>query len=109
MTMTADKIREISEFLDMNAGQEYLDQPLAQDLARIAKVMEELGEALQVFIGITGQNPRKGYIGIKSELGKELLDVATTAIYAYHHFFPNQHVWYELQKHIDYQHKRLIP
>ena len=74
-------------WLDANVSAEYKGQPLAQDWARVTKVAEELGQAVEVLIDITGQNPRKppkGYT--KDDLVTELADVALTAIYAIRHF-----------------------
>ena len=79
-------IRNIDEWLDENVGKEYQGQPLAQDWARISKVGEELGEAIQAFIGVTGQNPRKGRTHITEEVMNELADVVFTAILAIQHF-----------------------
>lgn len=82
-----DIVREVDEILDANVAAEYKDQPLAQDWARVAKVIEEAGEAIQELILLTGQNPRKPQdpnAGIR--LLKELADVAMTGIYAIQHF-----------------------
>jgi hypothetical protein len=79
-------IELFDEHLDANVGTLYKEQPFAQDWARISKVAEELGEAVQVFIGYTGQNPRKGSYGSQSDLMGELADVAATAILAMQHF-----------------------
>jgi NTP pyrophosphatase (non-canonical NTP hydrolase) len=81
-----DLIDYIDFHLDDKVSQEYKDQPLAQDWARIGKVIEELGEAISKLIGYTGQNPRKGVYAEKEEMLKELADVAFTAIFAIQHF-----------------------
>lgn len=39
-------IEVIDYWLDQSVGLEYIKQPLAQDWARISKVAEELGEAI---------------------------------------------------------------
>lgn len=72
--------------LDSHVPQQYIDQPLAQDWARVAKVAEEAGEVVDAFIGITGQNPRKGEYGDLHDLADELCDSALTGIYALQHF-----------------------
>ena len=72
--------------LDSNVSAVYLKQPLAQDWARVAKVTEEAGEAVDALIGMTGQNPRKGTYGSPTELADELADTALTAMYALQHF-----------------------
>lgn len=45
----------------------------------IMKIAEELGEAVQAHIGVTGQNPRKGVYGSREDVLKELADVILTA------------------------------
>jgi hypothetical protein len=45
----------------------------------IMKIAEEFGEAIQAYIGITGQNPRKGVHGSRDDVQKELADVIITA------------------------------
>jgi hypothetical protein len=77
--------------LDTGVAQEYKDQPLAQDWARVAKVVEECGEAIQELIAYTGQNPRKGKSGSEAVLLDELADTALTAIYAIQHFTKDRH------------------
>jgi len=74
------------QHLDDGVAPEYKAQPLAQDWARVAKVVEECGETIQELIKITGQNPRKGKSGSIGELLDELADTALTAIYAIQHF-----------------------
>ncbi len=54
--------------------------------ARISKVAEELGEAIQAFIGYTGQNPRKGVVNSRNDVLNELADVIMTGILAMQHF-----------------------
>lgn len=83
-------IDKIDSWLDSNVPGKYREQPLAQDWARISKIGEELGEAIQAFIGYTGQNPRKGYDGTTNyEVMNELADVILTAILAIQHFTKN--------------------
>jgi phosphoribosyl-ATP pyrophosphohydrolase len=79
-------IIKVDAWLDRDVAVEYRDQPLAQDWARISKVCEEAGEAIQAFIGYTGQNPRKGTINSKANVLYELADVTFTAILAMQHF-----------------------
>lgn len=82
-------IRAIDEWLDREIDRDYKEQPMAQDLARITKIAEELGEASSAFIGVTGQNPRKGFYSSTAEVNNELADVAWTAILAIQHFTKN--------------------
>jgi NTP pyrophosphatase (non-canonical NTP hydrolase) len=79
-------IEVIDDWLDCHGATTYQDQPLAQDWARVAKVAEETGEAIDRLIAMTGQNPRKGVCGTREELLGELADVALTAILAMQHF-----------------------
>src|SRR5260221_12993312 len=75
---------------DENTGELYKNEPLAQDWARICKVSEELGKAVNAFIGTTGQNPRKGLTHDMDDVLEELADTALTAIYAIQHFTKNE-------------------
>ncbi len=79
-------VERIDAWLDAHAGLRYQDQPLSQDWARLSKVAEELGEAISAFIGVTGQNPRKGVTGTMGDVLDELADVAFTAIFCAQHF-----------------------
>lgn len=82
-------LEAIDRHLDAEVGQDYKDQPLAQDWARIAKVQEELGEAIDNLILWTRQNPRKALRGDTRELTdvlKELADVVITGALAMQHF-----------------------
>lgn len=81
-----DIVTSVDGWLDDYAPAHYRDNPLAQDWARLAKLMEESGEAVDKFIGITGNNPRKGVHGTEEEFLGELADVAATAILAIQHF-----------------------
>ena len=80
------ELEEIDKWLDGTVADQYKTQPLAQDWARISKVAEELGEAIQAFIGATGQNPRKGVINTQEEVLDELADVVITGLAAMMHF-----------------------
>lgn len=76
------RLKVISDWLDdANAHRD----PEARTWGRLAKVAEEAGEVIQAFIGVTGQNPRKGVQGGLEDVADELLDVALTALAAYHH------------------------
>lgn len=84
-----DRIAAIDQWLDDETGPDYKAQPLAQDLARVCKVQEEEGEAIDAFLGMTSQNPRKGKYADQNTLLSELADRALTAIYAINHFTKN--------------------
>lgn len=97
-TTELDGLEELSELvgwmdnhLDRDVADAYKDQPLAQDWARVAKVVEEAGEAVDALIGISGQNPRKGTYGSHQDLYDELCDTALTALYGLQHFVKNRH------------------
>ncbi|WP_166973334.1 YciI family protein [Brevibacterium atlanticum] len=59
--------------------------PEAVTWGRIAKTIEEAGEAVAAYIGMTGQNPRKGVTHSQTDVENELLDVAIAALGAYEH------------------------
>ena len=88
-TIDWQAVEYINAWLDEETADNYKNQPLAQDWARISKVQEELGEAIQNFIGFTGQNPRKGIINDLDDVLDELADTAITAIFAIQHFTNN--------------------
>jgi len=52
---------------------------------RLSKCAEESGEVISAYIGVTGQNPRKGVTHTIDDVKRELLDVAITALAAYEH------------------------
>jgi len=80
-------IEKADAWLDEGVAQAYKDQPLAQDWARVCKVIEELGEAIAELILWTGQNPRKGTDpDAEDRLLKELADVVMTGALAMQHF-----------------------
>lgn len=49
---------------------------------RIMKLMEETGEAAAAWIGVRGQNPRKGVTHERADVAAELADVVFTALVA---------------------------
>ncbi|MDX3755462.1 MazG-like family protein [Streptomyces sp. AK02-04a] len=53
---------------------------------RLMKVMEEAGEATAAYIGMTGQNPRKGTTHTRADVADELCDVIIAATVALHAF-----------------------
>lgn len=65
---------------------EHLDQHNGADplelTCRIMKITEEAGEAAQAWIGVLGQNPRKGVTHTTDDVVGELADVAFTALVA---------------------------
>ncbi len=57
-----------------------------EDAMRVLKLAEESGEAAVAYIGMVGQNPRKGVTHTRDDLLNELADVAITALCAIQHF-----------------------
>ena len=57
-----------------------------EDAMRVLKLVEEAGEAAAAYIGMVGQNPRKGVTHTRDDLLGELADVALTALCAIQHF-----------------------
>lgn len=53
---------------------------------RLLKLVEEAGEVAQAYIGMTGQNPRKGVTHSAGDVAAELCDVILTAMVALHGF-----------------------
>ncbi|MGK5639399.1 MazG-like family protein [Streptomyces sp. URMC 126] len=53
---------------------------------RLLKIGEEVGEVVQAYLGMTGQNPRKGVTHGPSDVAAELCDVILTAATALHLF-----------------------
>lgn len=86
MRLLQELVEWMDADLDGNVAERYKGDSLAQDWARVAKCSEEVGEAIDALIGITGQNPRKGEYGHLDDLLNELADVALTGLYAIQHF-----------------------
>jgi len=51
---------------------------------RLMKLSEEVGEAMQAYIGVMGANKRKGRSHTDADVAKELADVVITAMVALH-------------------------
>src|SRR5262245_30311685 len=49
---------------------------------RVMKIAEEAGEAVAAYIGLTGENPRKGVTAGPDDLAAELCDVVLAALIA---------------------------
>lgn len=79
-------IDKFDQWLDDNVADEYKEQPLAQDWARVSKVIEELGETIQCLIGMTGQNPRKGVVNTLDDMLDEMADTIITGILCIQHY-----------------------
>ena len=51
-------------------------------ILQILKITEEAGEVAEALIGVTGQNPRKGFSHSWQDVESELCDVVITAMVA---------------------------
>jgi hypothetical protein len=80
-------ITQVDFILDSKCSAPYQEQPYAQHWARVAKIIEEGGEAVSELIIWTGQNPRKPQDdNAYDRMLQELADAALTGIYAIQHF-----------------------
>lgn len=70
-------IRSLVAWLDDQNG-----RTDAEITLRLLKLTEEVGEAAQAWIGVTGQNPRKGVTHTRQDVADELCDVIVTAVVA---------------------------
>lgn len=71
-------IARLTAWLDHSNGH----RTPAEVALRLLKVTEEAGEVAQAWIGVTGQNPRKGVTHTTSDVADELCDVITAAMVA---------------------------
>lgn len=70
-------IARLVAWLDAHNGSSTLETAL-----RILKVTEEAGEVASAWIGVVGQNPRKGVTHTAGDVADELCDVITAAMVA---------------------------
>lgn len=70
-------VRGLAAWLDEHNGRDQHELSM-----RIFKLTEEVGEAAQAYIGMTGQNPRKGTTHTLDDLLGEIGDVVVTALIA---------------------------
>lgn len=70
-------IRELTDWLDTQNGRDEAEVSL-----RLLKLTEEVGEVAQAWIGVQGQNPRKGTTHTAADVADELCDVIVTAAVA---------------------------
>ncbi|MER5509538.1 MazG-like family protein [Streptomyces sp. NPDC002766] len=70
----------------LNAANGTADHEIAM---RVLKVVEEAGETSAAYIGMTGQNPRKGTTHSRADVADELCDVIIAASVALHSFAPH--------------------
>ena len=74
-------IAALAAWLDKSNGSSEHEQAM-----RLMKLSEETGEVMQAYIGMTGQNPRKGITHTAADVADELCDVIVTAMVALHQF-----------------------
>lgn len=70
-------IQGLAAWLDQRNGHDQQEITL-----RLLKLTEEVGEVAQAWIGVTGQNPRKGVTHTMPQVQDELCDVIVTAAVA---------------------------
>lgn len=95
MTDTWPTIAALTEWLDEANGRDP-----HQTAMRLMKLSEEVGEVTEAYIGMVGQNPRKGVTHSASDVADELCDVIVTAMVALGSFAddPEQHLATKLAK-----------
>jgi NTP pyrophosphatase (non-canonical NTP hydrolase) len=64
--------------------------PEQRRLLKILKITEESGEVAEAVIGVTGQNPRKGYSHTWQDVEAEVCDVIITAMVALEELSPGK-------------------
>ena len=75
---TWDTVERLAAWLDQGS-------PLPAEtktILQILKLTEEAGEVAEALIGVTGQNPRKGFSHSWQDVESELCDVVITAMVA---------------------------
>jgi NTP pyrophosphatase (non-canonical NTP hydrolase) len=75
---TWETIGRLAEWLDRGSALPEETKTILQ----ILKITEEAGEVAEALIGVTGQNPRKGYSHSWQDVESELCDVVITAMVA---------------------------
>jgi hypothetical protein len=74
-------VADLAAWLDeSNGGGEH------ETAMRLMKITEEAGEVVRAYIGMLGQNPRKGVTHSRDDVADELCDVILTAAVALHRF-----------------------
>lgn len=108
LTSRSNKLTEFSSWLDNSPNYAGLDAE-TKDWRRVAKIVEESGEAFTAFTGTLGENPRKGITHKPEDVTKELFDVAFAALGAAEHLTGNEGGTLEaFMEHIDYVHDRVL-
>jgi NTP pyrophosphatase (non-canonical NTP hydrolase) len=94
-------VAALAAWLDASNGTSDHEQAM-----RLMKLSEETGEVAQAYIGMTGQNPRKGITHSRNDVADELCDVIVTAMVALHAYTPDpaRHLTAKLQRIADRAH-----
>jgi hypothetical protein len=79
LTIDAGGVEAIVEMFNRLDAAEGIEATAAL-ACRILKITEEAGEAAQAFIGMTGQNPRKGVTHNRADLCAEICDVVLASL-----------------------------
>ncbi|MER5222349.1 MazG-like family protein [Streptomyces flaveus] len=74
-------VRTVVAWLDASNGTSAHETAM-----RLLKVTEEAGELSQAYLGMQGQNPRKGFSHTPGDVATELCDVILAAMVALHEF-----------------------
>ncbi len=84
---TDDRIDPFAAIAAITAWLDSSNPPSDRESAmRIMKLSEEIGEVVGAYIGMVGQNPRKGVTHTLDDVLNELADVAGTALCAIQYF-----------------------
>jgi NTP pyrophosphatase (non-canonical NTP hydrolase) len=73
-----ETVEKLVAWLDRNSEL----PPETKTILQILKITEEAGEVAEALIGVTGQNPRKGFSHTWRDVENELCDVIVTAMVA---------------------------
>jgi len=80
-----------------------------ETVMRLLKVTEEAGEAAAAYVGVTGQNPRKGVTHTPAEVADELCDVIIAAAVALHAFTATPHAVLNAKLHAAARRLNILP
>jgi NTP pyrophosphatase (non-canonical NTP hydrolase) len=73
-----ETVEKLVAWLDRNSEL----PPETKTILQILKITEEAGEVAEALIGVTGQNPRKGFSHTWRDVENELCDVIITTMVA---------------------------
>lgn len=103
--LVSERLIELNKWIDSTNKNR---DPEAATWSRLAKIGEEYGETVAAYIGVTGQNVRKGVTHSVDDVAHELLDTAVTALLALEHLSSNRGDSLQMMfQHIIELHKRM--